>query len=100
MAKTSTSFKKGAGGRKQGSTNKITSDLRTWVTALLDNNRVRVQADFEALEPKERILMFEKLLKYALPALQQTQLKTDFESMTDSQLDYIIESLKNPHNEP
>ena len=95
MAKTSTSFKKGQGGRKQGSPNKITISLREWVNSFIDDNREQIKADWKALEPKDRIVMFEKLLKYSLPTLQATSLTTDFEKMTDEQLDEIIKRLTN-----
>jgi hypothetical protein len=34
------------------------------------------------------------LLKYALPVLQTTTLQTDFERMTDAELDKVIDELK------
>ena len=59
-------------GRAKGSQNKVTKDLRVWVTDFLNENLEQVQKDFKVLEPKERILFFEKLLKYSLPTLQAT----------------------------
>lgn len=99
MAKTETSFKKGQGGRKQGSPNKITVNLREWVNGFIDDNREQIKADWKALEPKDRIVMFEKLLKYSLPTLQATSLTTDFEKLSDEQLDEIINRLKQSSNE-
>lgn len=99
MAKTETSFKKGQGGRKQGSPNKITVNLREWVNSFIDDNREQIKADWIALEPKDRIVMFEKLLKYSLPTLQATSLTTDFEKLSDEQLDEIINRLKQSSNE-
>jgi len=87
-------FQKGEGGRPKGSPNKITAELRDWVSQFIADNKEQIQQDFESLEPKERIMIFEKLLKYALPALQSTTLTTDFERMTDEQLDRVIEELK------
>lgn len=88
-------FEAGQGGRPKGTPNKITGNLREWINDFINDNREQVQADFKALEPKDRIVMFEKLLKYALPTLQATSLTTDFEKMTDEQLDEIINKLKN-----
>ena len=82
-------------GRPKGIPNKVTTDLREWITNFLENNREQIQQDWKGLEPKDRIVLFEKLLKYALPTLQATSLITDFERLTDEQLDDVIESLKN-----
>jgi hypothetical protein len=99
MATTKTSFKKGEGGRPKGKPNKVTGNLREWINGFIEDNRQQIQADFKALEPKDRIMMFEKLLKYALPTLQATSLTTDFEKLTDEQLDEIIDRLKNNNND-
>ena len=81
-------------GRPKGIPNKVTTDLREWITNFLEDNREQIQQDWKGLEPKDRIVLFEKLLKYALPTLQATSLTTDFERLTDEQLDMIIEQLK------
>ena len=92
-------FQKGEGGRPKGKPNKVTGNLREWINDFINNNREQVESDFKALEPKDRIVMFEKLLKYTLPTLQATNLTGDFEKMTDEQLDEIINRLKNSSND-
>ena len=96
-------FKQGESGNKtgrpKGKPNKVTGNLREWINDFINGNREQVEADFKALEPKDRIVMFEKLLKYTLPTLQATSLTADFEKMTDEQLDEIINRLKNSSNE-
>lgn len=87
-------FQKGEGGRPKGSPNKITAELRDWISQFIHDNKEQIQKDFDGLEPKDRIIMFERLLKYTLPALQSTSLTTDFERMSDAELDRIIEELK------
>lgn len=87
-------------GRPKGIPNKVTTDLRQWITSFIEDNLEQIQHDWETLEPRDRIVLFEKLLKYSLPTLQATSLTTDFEKLTDDQLDYIIENLKKSINEP
>jgi len=87
-------FQKGEGGRPKGKPNRITAELREWISVFINNNKEKIQQDFDSLESKDRIMIFEKLLKYALPALQATSLTTDFDRMTDEQLDRIINELK------
>lgn len=86
-------------GRPKGTPNKVTADLRQWICNFIDENREQIRKDWQKLEPKERLAMFEKLLKYALPTLQATTHEVDFERLSDEQLDYIIESLKRSGNE-
>ena len=82
-------------GRKKGTPNKTTTDLRQWINLFIDENRRQIKEDWQTLEPKDRIQLFEKLLKYALPTLQATTLTSDFDKLTDQQLDHIINELKN-----
>lgn len=80
-------------GRPKGVPNKVTGDLRQWITNFIDDNRAQIQKDWQALDPKDRIVLFEKLLKYALPTLQATTLTTDLQTLSDEQLDYILNEL-------
>src|SRR6185312_523370 len=92
-------FRKGESGNKagkpKGTANKTTTDLRQWINNFIEGQREQIQSDWKKLEPKDRIILFEKLLKYSLPTLQATSLTTDFEKLTDDQLDLIISKLKN-----
>lgn len=87
-------FQKGEGGRPKGTPNRITAELRDWISSFIHNNKEKIQEDFDSLPAKDRVVLFEKLLKYALPVLQTTTLQTDFERMTDAELDKVIEDLK------
>lgn len=55
------------GGRRKGTPNRATATLKEWVADLLDRNRVRIEEDLEALEPRDRLLMLEKLMGYVMP---------------------------------
>jgi len=89
-------FKKGISGnnlgRPMGAKGK--SNLREFITDFLEENTERIKKDFELLEPKDRIVLFEKLLKYSLPTLQATTLSTNLDKLSDIELDTIIEELK------
>ncbi|MCD4725688.1 MAG: hypothetical protein K8R63_12680 [Bacteroidales bacterium] len=58
-----------------------------------------MQTDFDKMDPKERLMFYEKLLQYGLPRLHATQLTSDIEKITDEQLDYIIHDLKESIND-
>ena len=84
-------------GRPKGVPNKTTTDLRQWINNFIDDNRTQIQSDWKTLEPKDRLVMFEKLLKYSLPTLQSTSLDFNFDEMTEDQLDEIINRLIKKH---
>jgi hypothetical protein len=86
-------------GRKKGTPNKLTADLRQRINEVLENNWQNIEADIKALEPKDRLMFIEKLLKYTLPTLQATSLNVDFEKLSDEQLDKIIDELKKTFND-
>ncbi len=57
-------------GRPKGIPNKVTQNMREWISALIDNNREQIEEDLKALEPKERVQMFERLMQYVVPKQQ------------------------------
>lgn len=77
------------GGRKAGTVNRSTDELRNLLQAFIDTNIETLQADYEALEPKDRLNFIERLLKHVLPAPLQ-----ELERLTDEQLDELINRLK------
>lgn len=107
-------FEKGrekTGGRVKGVKNKTTTDLKEWVFRLLQRNLKQIEKDLQELDAKERLILFEKLLRYVLPrqasitadmafdakeveqfrAWQRTQAR--FDSMTEEELKAEIERI-------
>jgi len=98
-------------GRPVGSKNHVTQDLRKRINDFLNDNWESLQEDFEQLEPKDKLLFYEKLLQYGLPKMQSTQLtvdvevsKTDIlkifpmdediEALDDAKLDNVIDNIR------
>jgi hypothetical protein len=61
------------GGRKKGTPNKSTSNLRDWVSTLIESNLEQIEADLKILEPKERCLFIEKLMQYVIPKKREQE---------------------------
>ncbi|TRO65489.1 hypothetical protein [Christiangramia sabulilitoris] len=72
-------FKEGnnLGGRKKGSKNKATTEIRERFKYLLEDNMDRLHQDFDELEPKDRIKAFLDLAQYVVPKLKSTEIKQD-----------------------
>jgi len=79
-------------GRPKGSKNRATSDLRGFIKNFLEKNISTLEKDFKKLSPKDRLILLEKLLKYAIPI--QSQATIDFANLSESDLDMIISQLK------
>lgn len=58
-------------GRPKGTPNKVTTELRQWISELLDENREQFKTDLLAVEPDKRLAVLEKLMQYVLPKAQQ-----------------------------
>lgn len=80
------------GGRKKGTQNKITSDLREAITDFVKDNLPNIQKKFDSLEDKEQLIFLDKMLKYCLPTLQAIDTTPN---LTDEQLEMLFQKLKN-----
>jgi hypothetical protein len=72
-------FKEGnnLGGRKKGSKNKATTEIRERFKDLLEDNMDRLQEDLDDLEPKDRIKAYLDLAQYVVPKLKSTEITQD-----------------------
>jgi hypothetical protein len=61
---------KGQTGNPNGSPNKVTADLRKWITLLLEYNREQFTSDLQAVSPKQRLSIYVKLVSYAVPRME------------------------------
>lgn len=60
------------GGRKVGTPNKVTNDLREKFSLLLEDNIDKLQSDLDLLEPKDRIKVLIEVSKFVIPTLKAT----------------------------
>jgi uncharacterized protein (UPF0305 family) len=90
------SRKKGSiktGGRVRGTPNKTTTEVREWLAYLIDKNRLQMERDIKALEPKDRLLILERFMQYTIPKMQTIQTQIDYTKLSDSQLNSLINEL-------
>ncbi|MFZ4402457.1 MAG: hypothetical protein ACOYO1_20690 [Bacteroidales bacterium] len=65
-------------GRPKGSQNKVTTELKEKVLMFIDNNFDQLQADFNTVDAKDRLIIMERLLKYAIPTkIEQEVIKDE-----------------------
>ena len=54
-------------GRPIGTPNKITADLKAFIADIVEMNREAIKRDLEALEPYQRLVILEKLMRFVIP---------------------------------
>ena len=64
-------------GRPKGKPNKVTQEVRAWLSTVIDKNRKQMEKDLKALEPKDRLQILEKLMQYVVPKQQTTAVELD-----------------------
>jgi len=79
---------KKTGGRRAGTPNRTTAELREALQSFIDANIDQLQDDFDALEPEKRLTFFEKIVKMVLPP------PVNPEQLTEAQLIQVLEYLK------
>lgn len=80
-------------GRPKGTPNKVTQDVRKWLSSVIDRNRKQMEKDLKALPPKERLQMLERLMQYVVPKQQAVTADIDVSVLSETQLDLIIGEL-------
>lgn len=80
------------GGRKKGSPNKITKAVKECITNMLTEytNSNTFLEDFATLEPKERLMIAEKLMNYIVPKMQSVAVE-DSNKNKNSTVDLLIQ---------
>jgi len=77
MARQKNDGKGRIGGRAKGTPNKVTASLREFIKKMIDDNREQIIADIAVLEPKERLMILERLMSYVLPKKQDINANLD-----------------------
>ena len=87
------------GGRVQGTPNAITADLRSKINAIVEKQFDNIEADLNALEPKDRLNILEKFFSYCMPKMVAQTFEIDFGQFSEDQLDQIINQLNISDND-
>ena len=89
-------------GRKLGSKNIATTDLKIWVRGLLEKNTELFEQDLAQLESKDRLSVLQGLLKYSIPTLQSVSVEmelaaeyAELKKLLDEAPDEAIELISN-----
>lgn len=95
------------GGRKAGTPNKSTAEIRDFIQSFLGAKFEELDEIFDQLEPKDKINALIKLTSYAVPkqsqmemtAIHKQELAPDLSMLTDEELHHILEINKKVYPE-
>ena len=65
------------GGRSKGTPNKATAQMRDLVGLFVERNFSQVQACFDQLDPRDKILVIERMMRYVMPTYQAIHVTQD-----------------------
>lgn len=65
------------GGRKKGTPNKSTEEIRELFKALLENNINKIQKDLDKMEPQQRVKVILEIAKFVIPTLRSSDIKAE-----------------------
>jgi hypothetical protein len=104
-------FQKGrakTGGRRPGSTNLISKDLRGRVLDIVERNLAGLESTLEQMEPRERVVILLKLMEFVLPKAKEADslsgpeatdtVKVEVSSLTREQLVALTEIRSKLHS--
>lgn len=76
------------GGRRRGTPNRNTAELKEALRAFVDKNIDQLQEDFDQLDAEKRLTFFEKIVRMVLPP------PVNADSLTVEQMEEIISYLE------
>ena len=80
-------------GRKKGSKNKLTVKAKDFVELIVEEYQDTIKEDFLKLEPKDRIMLFERFLQYVIPKA----VKLETEGQTTITIEDKLKELSEPN---
>jgi hypothetical protein len=83
--------------KPKGAQHRTSAALRTRINTFLSDNWERIVEDFEQLEPKERLIFYERLMQYGLPKLQSIEysamMERQIENLSDEDLTHLLDAI-------
>lgn len=75
-------FKKGTdkpdgSGRKKGSTNKVTKDVKEIISKIVEERIAELNNDLDNMTPSMKWIILEKIMKFAYPTLSSQKIDAD-----------------------
>lgn len=80
------------GGRKKGTPNKSSSELKTWLSGVLSDNRSQFEKDLKTLLPEERVRILSGLFVYVMPKQASLSVEEQISNETEALSRFLKEA--------
>ncbi len=80
------------GGREKGTPNKATANLKNTIQGIVERSFESIESDLHDMDKKDKLGFVLKLIEYVIPKQRET--KIDFNSLSDEEIDELINKLK------
>jgi hypothetical protein len=84
--------RKKTGGRKAGTPNKATADIRAKFKDIVDKNLETIEEDLKKLKPIERLKVLTDLSKFCIPTLKSVDFKGDLDVTAKKRITFVDKS--------
>lgn len=85
------------GGRQKGTLNKTTVNLKNTIQQIVEKSFETIEQDLQSMDVKDKVGFILKLVEFVQPKMKETVI--DFKSLSDQEIDELIERLTNTDNE-
>ena len=69
------------GGRQPGSQNKVSAELKTWISSIIEDNKGRFVENLAKVEPEKHIAIIEKLMAYIVAKPQNIDITMEYREL-------------------
>ena len=67
-------------GRPKGTPNKVTTGTKQWLQKIIDGFQSQFEKDLKKLEPRDRLVILEKLIQYVVPKQQSVSVEAQVQA--------------------
>lgn len=69
------------GGRQPGSQNKTSAELKTWISAVIEDNKSKFVENLAKVDPEKHIAIIEKLMSYIVAKPQSLDISMEYKEL-------------------
>lgn len=69
------------GGRQAGTPNKVSGELKNWISKIIEGNQKTFERNLAKLDPEKHVLIIEKLLGYVVAKPQNLNLNVEYREL-------------------
>jgi CCR4-NOT transcriptional regulation complex NOT5 subunit len=80
-------------GRPKGTPNRTTTEIKELMNQFISHNLDDLQRQYDQLEAKEKLMFFERVLKYVIPQQKDVTQNVDVSNLTEEELDHLLERI-------